>query len=61
MDKDKDYSKDKNLEECEEEAKKKNGSAKLIYDLSNVYYEAKNNDKKTCSRKDNLNMEERRY
>jgi len=60
MDKGKDDLKDKNLEKWEEEEKKKHASAKLIYGPSNVYYEARNNDKMAWARKDNLNMEARR-
>ena len=50
----------KKLEIMEEDEKKKHGSAKLIYGPSNVYYEAKNNDKMAWARKDNLNLEARR-
>ena len=57
---DKDDLEAKRLEKFEEEEKKKHGSAKLIYGPSNVYYEAKNNDKIAWARKDNLNMEARR-
>ena len=39
--------------------KKKNKNIKNIYGPSNVYYEAKNNDRKIWARKDNLNLEAR--
>ena len=59
--------KDEEKEKKEMQNKKENKNyfqepkRKNIYGPSNVYYEAKNNDKKPWARKDNLNTEARRF
>ena len=52
-------SEDKKYDKSSKKAHKKNKNIKNIYGPSNVYYEARKNDKKAWARKDTLNLEAR--